>query len=147
MLLKGNPSFQVKHISSLWESKIPSLKALKGFIPGSLLVAIDVQFPSQGTSEIGVAFLPVNTEQSLQLPGDGTLRTLYHQNAIQTHTIEIYDRMLKRHPGEGVKYGSSISVDAENVTATIVKLISATKHAGSLLLVGFDMYAEFKWMS
>jgi hypothetical protein len=149
MILKGSgdPQFKTKHITSLWKSKIPDLKTLKELIPRSFLVALDIESSVQGVSEIGLAFFRVHGEQGPQFPGDGTLRTFYSENEVQAHTIQVRNKIAKKTSREAIKYGDTVVVDADQVASTVMQILSLLDHNGSIILVGFDTYTEFKWIS
>ena len=149
MILKGSgqPRFRTIHIGTLWKSKIPDLKTLKERILSSLLVALDIESSVQGVSEIGLAFLRVH-EQEPQLCGDSALQTFHSQNKVQTYTIQVLDRVPKKKTSrEAIKYGTVVLVDVEEVGPTITQILSAFNHNGYLILVGFNLYTEFRWIS
>ncbi len=148
MLLKsGHPRFETKHISALWKSKIPDLKTLKERIPNSLLVALDLEFSAQGVSEVGLAFLRVHGQEP-QFQGDGTLQMFYSQNEIQVHSFLVRDRIpTKKTSREAIKYGTTALIDAEEVVPTVTRMLSTFSNEGSLILIGFALYAEFQWIS
>lgn len=156
MRLKGGvPRFKIDHIQSFWDSKIPDLATLKELLPGSFLVAFDIESSPNPTAripnvnEIGLAFLQAKEEENWpQLPKDGELGTFYDQNDIQAHSIQVRGRISKKNSGrEGIKFGNKVFVDADQISQTMVQMLSARGHKGGLILAGFDLYTELEWIS
>jgi hypothetical protein len=147
MLLKGNPKFCTKHIHSLWKAKIPDLKTLEECIPESLLVAFDIEGFAHDINEVGFAIIH-NKSQVPFLPLDGNLGTFYSKNEVQAHTIEIREKGARK-SYKRKKFGTSVTVGAADVGATLVQMLSGLDPKGTrkLILVGFDMNTEFEWIS
>jgi hypothetical protein len=144
MLVKcGEPHLDTKKLGPLWKSHIANLSVLKECMLGSVLVALDIESSSEeDVSEIGLAILPVDGVAPQFYHG---LRTFYHQNQVQVTTVEVYERISKYGPPEKRRYGNVISSSAEAAGPTVKELLSAYK--GRVILTGFDLYAEFKWIS
>jgi len=142
-----------KHISQFWRSKITDLDSLKELLPGSMLIALDIEGIeplNQGPNEIGLAFLRFDADsRKACMLCPGTSR-FHDENKIQAHTIQIRDRMptfnlRKREP---LKYGSAVIVDAKQLGSTIDKILSKyTQESSNLILLGFSMSAEVKWIA
>ncbi|KAI9691175.1 MAG: hypothetical protein M1822_008795 [Bathelium mastoideum] len=139
-----NPNFDVKKMGLLWKSEISDLRALKSIIPGSTLVSLDIESSTQGVSEIGLAFLHVNGQVPHFYPGDGT-KSFYAQNKIQAHTVQVRDRLPKSKMKVARHFGDVLLVNAEEVALTLRRMLS--DRTDKLILVGFDFYNEFKWIS
>ena len=149
MLLVKEPPF-ANRLGSLWHTvtHIPDLETLKQCILDSTLVAFDIEGRSTRIQELGLASLAVTAEKSPCLPSDGELRSFYQQNAVQAHTIKIRGRESKNR-AESIKFGDCVTVKKYEASATLTQILStiAASSTGRLILVGFDMYMEFDWIS
>ena len=139
----GNPQFEA--LGPLWGSRIFSLDASKTFIPGSTLVALDIESSIRGVSEIGLAFLHVSGQEPI-FPIDCGTRSFYERNNIIAHTVEINVRLSKGASRKRIHFGDTITIEAEEAQPTIIELVSRhiSKHGSKLVLVGFDLYRELE---
>ena len=144
MKLKGDPKFDIKNISPLWASKIAHLRELKLTLPESVLVAFDIESSVQGISEIGLAFLRASS-QSPQFHSDGGTQSFYVQNQVQAHSIQIRNRISKSATRETTIFGDTLLIDIEEIDTVFKNVFS--NYTDKLILVGFDIYSEFNWMS
>jgi len=118
-----------------------------------MLIALDIEGidrVNQGPNEIGLAFLRFDAgggKVCMLCPGTSRF---YDENKIQAHTIQIRDRMptfnlRKREP---LKYGSAVIVDTKQLGSTIDKILSKyAQESPNLILLGFSMSAEVKWIA
>lgn len=139
-----------KHISRFWRSKVTDLDSLKELLPGSILVALDIEGVeplNQGPNEIGLAFLRVDGQGCILCPGTSRF---HDENQVQAHTIQIQDRIptFNLHKREPLKYGGAVVVDAKQLGPTIDKILSKyAQESPNLILLGFAMSAEVKWIA
>jgi hypothetical protein len=145
MLLGKEPEF-VRRFGSLWNiiTPISDTETLKKHFADTTLVALDIEGHVNNINEIGVS---ISLAQQLKAPGDGSLTTFYHQNALCAHTIMIEEmRSKKRH--EATKFGDSMTVPRREVCGTLSQILSGVEQPEhQLILVGYDMYTEFDWIS
>jgi hypothetical protein len=139
----SGPKFRTDHIATLWESRIPDIDALKQHLPGSVLIAIDVESSNHGECEIGLA--------TLRIGGDPpqffrNLQYFYDQNQVQATTIQISERGVNSSDSD--RYGDTVLVkDADEDARLAVEKVLSRHQGQNLILVGFDMYTELEWIS
>lgn len=146
MLLGKEPQF-VRRLGPIWDSvvRISDLDSLQECMMNSTLVAFDIEGHVTSTNEVGMASLHVSEAKPLRASQDGTLRTFYNQNAVQAHTIMVWEmRSKKRH--EAIKYGDCVAVRSNEIGETLNRTLSS-QGSHHLILVGYDMYTEFDWIS
>jgi hypothetical protein len=73
-----------------------------------------------------------------------SLQFFYDENEIRANTIQTRERDVKR--SDPLRYGDTVFVDNDEVGLVVEKMLSDYK-GRDLILVGFDMYTEFKWIS
>lgn len=149
-----NTPVWTKHIRPLWDSKIPDLTTLKARVPNSVLVVLDIESfstdtggrkrkPSGDISEIGLAILPVNDGR--YPPFYPCLREFYDENGVEAHTIQIHKRNTRRKGNENRRFGDVVQASAENVNSILSTMLS--RYDGNIILLGFDLHAELKWIA
>ncbi|KAF2107120.1 hypothetical protein BDV96DRAFT_305601 [Lophiotrema nucula] len=135
---------------TLCDRKIHNLHTLKPCLPGSVLVALDVEsfndHGEQNVSEIGLAVLHVHGEL---LPFHPGLSRFYEKNGVEALTIRLPARYCN---GKGAKYedpewryGDQVRISEEEAGDVVAKLLS--KYGENRILVGFSMVAEWRWIS
>lgn len=152
MRLKGNSlpaHFQRETVQPLWNSQIKDLKALQQDYSGSILVALDTEMssrtsggtpkPHQNVSEVGIAILPLNGQ--IMQPYEG-IKQLHYEGGASAVTIQIRERTAL--PKEKM-LGQVIRSEPKDVASVIESMLS--KYKGRRILVGFDLYNEYKWIT
>ena len=137
-------NFSIKNISTLWRSKIPNLGALQAILPGSVLVAFDLESSARGVGEIGLAFLRVSGQMPHFSVGGG-MRSFYVENEVRAHSIQIRDGIRKSALRETTFFGETVLVDIQEAGSTAKEILS--NYGSGLILVGFDLRNELKWIS
>ncbi|KAI9694139.1 MAG: hypothetical protein M1822_003410 [Bathelium mastoideum] len=148
MLLGKEPQF-VRRLGSIWDSviHITNLDTLRECMMNSILVAFDIEGHVASINEVGMAYLHVSEAKPLRASQDGTLRTFHSQNAIQAYTIMVWEMRSKRRH-EAIKYGDHVTVHRDVVCETLDQTLSSVEQRSrQLILVGYDMYTEFDWIS
>lgn len=130
----------------MYDSKIPDFQTLRERLATSTLVAFDTEgvrqhfegrtIGSDDISELGVAVFP---------PGEGCLHLLrnlfqfYDDNNIEAFTIRVYER----------SYGPAVRMMTERSPkeAGPRRFEFLSSFEGDRILLGFDMYFEWKWIS
>ncbi|KAI9668017.1 MAG: hypothetical protein M1821_000837 [Bathelium mastoideum] len=113
----------------------------------SILVAFDIEGHVASINEVGMASLTISEVKPLRASHDGTLRTFYSENAIQAYTIMVWEMRSKRRH-EAIKYGDHVTVHRDVVCETLDQTLSSVEQGSrQLILVGYDMYTEFDWIS
>jgi hypothetical protein len=149
-----NTPVWTEHIKPFWDSKIPDLTTLKARVPGSVLVALDTESYSINAggpkrnlsgdiSELGLAILPVYDGR--YPPFYPSLREFYDENGVEAHTIQIHKRDTHRKGNENRRFGDVVQASANDVTSILSTLLSA--YDGDIILVGFDLHTELKWIA
>jgi hypothetical protein len=116
----SGPKFRTDHIASLWESRIPDIDTLKQRIPGSVLVAIDVESSTQRVREIGLAMLRIGGDAP---QFSRNLQFFYDQNEIKVTTIQDYEREMNRSDSD--RYGDTVFVKDTDEDASLALYLSA----------------------
>jgi hypothetical protein len=127
-------------------SKIPNLSTLGHLIPSSIVVALDKEgvskhinghlIPNPAITEIDVAIL---------LPTGNTPRFIPHMsqfhdgNGIEAFTLRIHERPY------GPVVGLMTNVTQEDAGHHLQRFLA--KFKGEQILLGYDMQAEFTWMT
>jgi len=109
----------------------------------NILVAFDMEASPRMISEMGLAIL---------LVGENTPRfcigrcRFFDENDVQAFTIEIRERNKKDY--EFKRHGETIHVENElQAGPAIEKILNDFQTLGKLILVGYDLQMEFKWIS
>ena len=153
MHFKNTPVW-TRHIRPLLDTKIPDLTTLKARVLGSVLVALDTESfstdtggrkrkPSGDISEIGLTILPVYDGRYPSLYP--SLREFYDENGVEAHSIQIHKRNTRRKGNENRRFGDVLQASAEDVNSILSTLLS--RYDGNIILVGFDLHAELKWIA
>lgn len=110
---------------------------------------LDIQGKASTINEIGVASVHVSNGKLLDVSDDDTLRTFYHQNDVQAHTLRVRGGMKIRHCGGGIKFGERNLLNREELIEELDKWSFCNEHLGSypLALVSYGLYFEIDWIS
>ncbi|CAI6310677.1 unnamed protein product [Periconia digitata] len=150
MLYKSKTGAPPKFIDEdLWNSRIPSLKDFQESNSRSVLVALDIENssrtingrkkPCADVNEVGIAVLLPNNERFRSYE---CVHQLHHEGWADTYTIQILER---RKIYRQTLVGQIIKSEPKDVASTIESILS--KYEGPLVLVGFDLHQEFKWIT
>ena len=157
MLLSKEPPF-VKRLGSIWQSMthIPDLQTLKIHMADSAtFVAFDLEGHVARVSEAGLASLRISAASGLQCLATDELRSFYEQNEVQAYTISVWEERKKK-TREAIKYGQQKTVKRNEIGTALHDALSAVaqkwntssiEQCSTLILVGYDMYTEFDWIS
>jgi hypothetical protein len=152
MRLKGSvlpAQFTRETVQPLWDSRIKDLTALQQNYSESIIVALDTEMSSQTTketpkprqdvSEVGIAIMPLNGQ--ITQPYEG-IKQLHYEGGASAFTIQIRERTAL--PKEKL-LGQVIRSEPKDVASVIESILA--KYKGRRILVGFDLYNEFKWIT
>jgi hypothetical protein len=147
MILKnsGRPKFKIKHIQPLWGSKITQLQLLRDSMPDATLVSFDIEGLLPRTTELGLAIISVNENRPHFCPGRSRF---YIENHVQAFTIDIREGPSLNYESE--RLGETIRVETDTEAGfAMEKILAKFQDSGRrrLILVGYDMYSEFQWIS
>jgi hypothetical protein len=133
--------FARKILQPLRDSQIEDLTDLQQNYSESILVALDTEMSShnQGVSEVGIAILRLNGQ--IVQPYEG-IKQLHYEGGASAVTIQIRERTAL--PKEKM-IGQVIRSEPKDVGSVIENILA--KYKGRLILVGFDLYNEFKWIT
>jgi hypothetical protein len=148
MLLSREPHF-IKRLGAIWSSvsHIQDLSTLKKQLLGSTFVAFDLEGHVTRINEIGLATLHVAKSKPLHIPELGSIRTFYDRNKVHAYTVIIEEEQRKK-TYEAIKYGNHVTVPNKEVGKTLHTILSALEEkSNQLILMGYDMYTEFDWIS
>jgi hypothetical protein len=143
-LANGRPNFDTRSIEPLWRSKIDNIETVREQIKGATLVAFDIESSFNITTELGLSMLVVNQNNSHACTG--RLR-FQHENHVQAFTFEIGAKC--NHGNEYVYRRDMIQRvwSDQEAAAAIEKTLRRFRKASKLILVGYDVYVEFRWLS
>jgi hypothetical protein len=149
--------FPVEDIKSLWESKSEDLAILKDRLPGSTLVALDLEGGKQywdgqlrGTeeiSQIGIAVLPGSQNLPNFIP-DLEDEEFHVQPHVEALTLQLWSHTsTKAHrPKKSRKPNGAVrTVYPEDVVQALRQF--PARFEGNRILVGYSMLMEFKWIA
>lgn len=109
----------------------------------NVLVAFDMEASPQIRSEMGLAILLVGENTPHFCIGRCRF---FDENDVQAFTIEIHERNKKQY--EFKRHGETIYVENElQAGPAIEKILMDFQNLGKLILVGYDLQMEFKWIS
>ncbi|KAH4821504.1 hypothetical protein HBI23_047440 [Parastagonospora nodorum] len=131
---------------SLFNKKITDLQTLQALLPNHTLVAFDTegvkqhfegrQIGSQDLSELGVAVFPP-TKTPLYFISN--LTQFYEDNDIEAFTVRMHPR------AHGPAVGLMTEKPASEAGPRLIDFLSGFK--GDMILLGFNMHQEWRWIS
>lgn len=152
MRLKANAlpeKFLREMLQPLWNSKIQDLNAFKQYYSDSIIVALDTETSShasketpklrQDVSEVGIAILPLKGQITQPYQG---IKQLHYAGGASAVTIQIRERTAL--PKEAF-LGQIIRSNPKDVASVIESILA--KYTGRLVLLGFDLHNEMKWIA
>lgn len=136
----AKPPFKTAHMEPLWISQITDLNEMQDRMSNHILVAFDMEASLQRIHEIGLA-ISIDPPQFCI----GRCR-FFDENKIQAFTVEVHERNTRGY--EFKRHGETISVENELQAGPMIgKLLKDFQTLGKLILVGYDLQMEFKWIS
>ena len=143
-LAAEKPKFDTRSIELLWRSKIDNIESLREQMKGATLIAFDIESSFGITTELGLSTLVVNQDNPHACIG--RLR-FQHENHVQAFTFEIGPKC--NHGNEFLYRRDMIQRvwSDQEAAAAIEKTLRRFWKAGPLILVGYDAYVEFRWLS
>ncbi|KAH4354046.1 hypothetical protein HBH98_014060 [Parastagonospora nodorum] len=131
---------------SLFNKKVTDLQTLQALLPNHTLVAFDTegvkqhfegrQIGSQDLSELGVAVFPP-TKTPLYFISN--LTQFYEDNDIEAFTVRMHPR------AHGPAVGLMTEKTASEAGPRLIDFLSGFK--GDMILLGFNMHQEWRWIS
>ena len=152
MRFKGNmlpAQFRSDAIQQLWGSQIKDLTALRQDYAGSIIEALDTEAscyftkemakPCPDVTEVGIAALPLNGE--ITQPYEG-IKQMHRDGGVSAVTIQIGER---RALSKERLLGQKIKSEPKDVASVIESILA--KYKGRLILAGFALYNDLKWIA
>jgi hypothetical protein len=149
MMLKLEESgfVRFRNIQTFLNCRILSLKDLEEHLPGSILVAIDIESSAEeGVSEIGIALFPAMKQTPELCSG---IQSFYEAHEIRAETFRVRERTFHRRLTEPKQFGNTVVVDSEDKIGQRIEeiLLYYKSENKPIVLVGFDLNTEFRWIS
>lgn len=153
MKIKENDPKKIRmtNLGHLWARQIKDLETLQRRMPGSILIGFDMTPAPNEVREFGLAVLEVNDANPHY--SEGRTR-FYEENNVKAYTWEVKPRLpnyeYKRH---GVTIKVKSEEEAEQAMQKLCDELSNIWEARDssefrrLILVGWNLYTEFHWMS
>lgn len=153
MRFKGNvipAQFKRDEFRLLWDSQIKDLKAFQDDYSDSIIVALDTETSShastetpklrQDVSEVGIAILPLKGQITQLYEG---IKQLHYEGGASAFTIRVRERTAL--PKKEKLLGQVIRSEPKHVASVTESILS--KYTGRLILIGFALYNELKWIA
>ncbi|KAI4689388.1 uncharacterized protein J4E88_002740 [Alternaria novae-zelandiae] len=126
-------------VQPLLKSELRGLASVKDRLAEATVVAFDIEGVHQRGSEASELGVAVLRPSSKPLRFFSSMYHFYNQNEIEAFTIRIQERRY------GPVVGTMTDETKETAGARLYKFLSSIQ--GELILVGFGMTREFKWIS
>lgn len=143
-LKKGETiKIETKDIEPLWSSKLCDLDAVRKHMQGAILVAFDIESSRDSISELGLAMLVVDENNPHYCIGRGRF---YHHNKVQSFSVRLREKPTTGYVDK--RYGETITIASEKeIVPAMDEMLKRFRGQRNLILVGYDMYREFRWIS
>jgi hypothetical protein len=126
--------------------KIPDLETFKEAILDSVVIGLHVDSSLKGVNETGIAILPIHTIPQI----NGGLGQFHDENHVRIYTIQIPRKNSGR---ERCRYRTRAVVQqSKDIAPAVLGFLSktpglTTAKPENVILVGYDMIVEFRWIS
>lgn len=143
ILANGKPKFKTSHIEPTWSAEIETIGHLKNHMLNTILVSLDIEACRGAVSELGLAMLAVNEDNPHYCIGRSRF---FDENNVQALTIDFREKPTRNY--EHKRHGQTLQVKDEHEASVIMeKTLSEICDGKKLILLGYDMYTEFQWIS
>ena len=148
MLIGRTPRF-VDRFGSQWDTiqHIKDTRTIEALPRECVFIALNLEGWVDSVNEIGIAIVHASEQKQLSPLQAGDIDDFHQSNGIEVHTITILEQIRDRTPGPA-KHSRQTIVAKEQVADVLDKVLADAKsHASTVVLIGYDMYTEFDWMS
>ncbi|KAF5617054.1 uncharacterized protein FTJAE_12810 [Fusarium tjaetaba] len=153
----------------LFNKRITTLEGLRNISSNSSFLAIDTEHIAVTSQrdrilhQLGIAFLPaLKPTESSSTDATSTnrpsLKPFYDNNKISGLTLnvnvrkEVQDQLIALRGGKGlpirrsIRFGEEKQVDIDDLESAVIEFIQDCNHDSSLVLLGFEMAAEWTYL-